>query len=215
MDYLMIGSISSFQPQIQGFQSPRQAIVKEEVNLNSDLKEGSSGTLESESSKLARKALSELSQKEREQVQKLKNRDVEVKAHEQAHLSAAGSLAIGGASFTYTKGPNGVRYATGGEVNIDTSAVANDPVATIKKAGTIRRAALAPANPSQQDQLVASQASTLEQEARIELSREVQKEKEDETSSETEQSGEEKSDSNNSFVNKSNLSPGSLINLTV
>ena len=211
----MIGSISSFQPQIQGFQSPRQAIAKEEVISDSTLKEGNSGTLESESSKLARKALSELSQKEQEQVQKLKNRDLEVKAHEQAHLSAAGSLAIGGASFTYTKGSNGVRYATGGEVNIDTSAVANDPIATIKKAATIRRAALAPANPSQQDQLVANQASALEQEARIELSQEAQKEKEDEADTETEQSKEENSGSDSNLVASTNLSPGSLINLTV
>ncbi len=211
----MIGSISSFQPQIQGFQSPRQTIAKEEVNSDSTLKEGNSGTLESESSKLARKALSELSRKEREQVQELTNRDLEVKAHEQAHLSAAGSLAIGGASFTYTKGPNGVRYATGGEVNIDTSAVANDPIATIKKAATIRRAALAPANPSQQDQLVANQASALEQEARIELSQEAQKQKEDEADTETEQSKEENSGSDSSLEASTNLSPGSLINLTV
>lgn len=102
-------------------------------------------------------------------VQELVARDREVRTHEQAHLSAAGAHATSGASFTYERGPNGVLYATGGEVSIDSSPVPNDPQATIAKAEVIQRAALAPANPSAQDRSVAAQASQMETQARTEL----------------------------------------------
>jgi len=105
------------------------------------------------------------------QIQWLKNRDREVRTHEQAHLSAAGGIAVSGASFSYTVGPDGQRYAVGGEVGIDTSAVAGDPAATLRKAETIRRAALAPAQPSAQDYSVASRATAMASKATIELMR--------------------------------------------
>ncbi len=111
----------------------------------------------------------ELTEAEQQQVQKLQARDREVRTHEQAHLSAAGGLAIGGASFTFQAGPNGQRYAVGGEVSIDTSAVPGDPKATLQKAETIRRAALAPAEPSSQDFRVAAEASQMAARARQEL----------------------------------------------
>ena len=62
----------------------------------------------------------------------------------------------------------------GGEVRIDTSPVEGDPEATLLKAQQIRRAALAPANPSAQDRNVAAKASSLESQARQELLREKQ-----------------------------------------
>ncbi len=102
-------------------------------------------------------------------LEKLKARDREVRAHEQAHLSAAGGLATGGASFTYQSGPDGNRYAIGGEVNIDTSSTPGDPEATIRKAETIRRAALAPAEPSGQDRQVAAATASMIAKAQIEL----------------------------------------------
>jgi hypothetical protein len=98
-------------------------------------------------------------------------RDREVRAHEQAHLAGAGGIARGGASFSFATGPDGKRYAVGGEVSIDTSAVDGDPSATLIKAEQIRRAALAPAQPSAQDLLVASQATAMANEARAELVR--------------------------------------------
>jgi len=98
----------------------------------------------------------------------LKQRDTEVRTHEQAHLSAAGAYAAGGASFSYTTGPNGKRYATGGEVPIDI-AKESSPAATILKMQTVRRAALAPANPSSTDRAIAAQASAKELQARKEL----------------------------------------------
>ncbi|MDO8844801.1 putative metalloprotease CJM1_0395 family protein [Methylicorpusculum sp.] len=102
-------------------------------------------------------------------IESLKARDREVRAHEQAHISASGGLATGGASFTYQQGPDGKRYAIGGEVNIDTSPVPGDPRATLRKAETIRRAALAPANPSGQDYKVASKAAQMATKAQMDL----------------------------------------------
>lgn len=107
-----------------------------------------------------------------QELAQLKARDREVRAHEAAHAAAAGSVATGGPQFTFTRGSDGRLYAVGGEVNIDTSPVPNDPEATIQKARTIRAAALAPANPSAQDRAVAAQASQMEAQARRELQQE-------------------------------------------
>jgi hypothetical protein len=111
----------------------------------------------------------QLSQDQQRQVTKLKQRDQEVRAHEAAHMAAAGGLASGGASFSYERGPDGRLYAVGGEVGIDTSAIKGDPEATLRKAQQIRAAALAPAQPSAQDQAVAAQAAAMEAAARSEL----------------------------------------------
>jgi hypothetical protein len=113
-------------------------------------------------------ATEELTEEEQQQVQELTSRDREVRQHEQAHMAAAGGHARGGPSYEYTTGPDNRRYATGGEVSIDTSK-ANDPAATISKAQAIYRAALAPAEPSSQDRSVASAAKQMEAEARREM----------------------------------------------
>ena len=109
-----------------------------------------------------------LDQQELAQLQKLKQRDTEVRTHEQAHLSAASQYARSGASFTYQKGPDGASYAIGGEVGIDV-AKESTPEATITKMQTIKRAALAPATPSGADKRIAAQAGTKEAQARQEL----------------------------------------------
>jgi len=115
----------------------------------------------------------DLTPEEEEQVAKLKQRDAEVRAHEQAHLAAAGSLATGGIQYQYQTGPDGKQYAIGGSVQLDTSKE-KSPEATIQKAQQIRRAALAPADPSPQDVKVASQALQMEAEARREINEEPQ-----------------------------------------
>lgn len=101
-------------------------------------------------------------------VAQLKARDTEVRQHEQAHMATAGGLATSGASYTYQRGPNGVDYAIGGEVHIDTSP-GRTPQETIERARTIQAAALAPASPSGADQAVAAQAQQMELQARTEL----------------------------------------------
>ncbi|MGY6277565.1 putative metalloprotease CJM1_0395 family protein [Methylomonas sp. MgM2] len=117
--------------------------------------------------------ISEINQDQQRQLQILKDRDREVRNHEQAHLSAAGGLAVSGASFQFATGPDRQRYAVGGEVSIDTSAVANDPAATLRKAEMIRRAALAPVQPSAQDYNVANRAAAMANKARVDLLRDT------------------------------------------
>lgn len=113
----------------------------------------------------------ELSPEARQQLEKLKARDQQVRAHEAAHMTAGGSLVRGGASYTYQQGPDGRRYAVGGEVSLDASPVRDDPRATIAKAERIRAAALAPADPSAQDRSVAAQAAAMASQAAAELAR--------------------------------------------
>ncbi len=112
-----------------------------------------------------------LSDRERREVEELKKRDQEVRAHEQAHLAAAGGYAAGGPRYTYKTGPDGKRYAVGGEVPIDVSEVPNNPEATLQKALTVRRAALAPANPSAADRAIAAKAANMAAKARREMAK--------------------------------------------
>ena len=108
-------------------------------------------------------------------IDELKARDAEVRQHEQAHMAAAGGLAVSGASYTYQRGPNGVNYAIGGEVQIDTSP-GGTPEETIARAATIQAAALAPAGPSGADRAVAAQAQQMETQARAELAQQQSQE---------------------------------------
>lgn len=110
----------------------------------------------------------ELSEEEKQQVEELKRRDQEVRTHEHAHVAAGGQHVRGGISYEYQTGPDGKRYAVGGEVSIDTSPE-SDPEDTIRKAQTIRQAALAPAEPSGQDRKAAAAAAQMEIKARQEV----------------------------------------------
>ncbi len=118
----------------------------------------------------------ELSEQEKKEVEKLKTRDQEVRDHERAHMMAGGTLVRKGASYQYETGPDGKRYAVGGEVSIDASPVEDNPEATIRKMQQVKRAALAPAEPSSQDRAVAASASQKEAQARVELRQEATEE---------------------------------------
>jgi hypothetical protein len=113
----------------------------------------------------------QLSEQEQRQLAELRARDREVRAHERAHLLAAGRYANGGPQYDLTRGPDGRYYATGGSVSIDTSPEPGDPQATIDKAEQVKRAALAPAQPSGQDLQVAAQAEAMRVKAQTELRR--------------------------------------------
>lgn len=108
-----------------------------------------------------------LNEAEEKQVQDLKERDREVRAHEQAHARVGGAYASA-PSYTFQQGPDGKRYAIGGEVQIDT-AKERTPEATIRKMQIVIRAATAPAEPSSQDLKVAQQARSQLAEAQAEL----------------------------------------------
>lgn len=109
-----------------------------------------------------------LTPEQQQMVSELQARDREVRAHEAAHKSAGGSLA-GGMSFSYQTGPDGRRYAIGGEVSIDTGG-GGDPQDTIAKMRQVVSAALAPAEPSAQDRAVAAAARATMAEAQRQLS---------------------------------------------
>lgn len=118
----------------------------------------------------------DLTEEEERQVRELKQRDAEVRAHEQAHATAGGPYASA-PSYEYTVGPDGKRYAVSGEVKIDASAVPNNPEATVRKMDVVIRAALAPADPSPQDMQVARKA----QQERLQAQAEIREQKKQET----------------------------------
>lgn len=117
----------------------------------------------------------EQQQREQLEIAELVSRDQEVRSHEQAHAAVGGQYA-GSPTYTYTRGPDGKRYAVGGEVGIDTGPVANDPEATLNKMDVVIRAALAPAEPSAQDRQVAAQALGQMAEARVQLAQQQRSE---------------------------------------
>lgn len=112
--------------------------------------------------------IQQLTPAEEKMVQELKTRDQEVKTHEMAHLANAGQYAKGGATYSYQQGPDGRRYAIGGEVPIDLSKE-KTPEQTIRKMEAIKRAAMAPAEPSSADRSVAAAATATETQARQEV----------------------------------------------
>ncbi|WP_044419104.1 putative metalloprotease CJM1_0395 family protein [Halarcobacter anaerophilus] len=113
----------------------------------------------------------ELTSEEKSQLNELKAVDAKVRAHEAAHQS--GPAAVGGASYTYAKGPDGVMYAVAGEVpvQIETS---SEPQETISNLQGVIATALAPADPSPQDISIASKARVLMMKAQQEFAQETQ-----------------------------------------
>ena len=100
------------------------------------------------------------------QIDRLKQIEEKVKAHEAAHKAVGGNLASS-ASYSFTQGPDGRSYITGGEVQIDMSD-GKTPQETVSRMQQVIRAALAPADPSGQDRAVAAQAASRMAEAQQE-----------------------------------------------
>jgi len=103
-------------------------------------------------------------------ISRLKAVEQEVVKHEAAHKAAGGELA-GSVTYTYTVGPDGRRYITGGEVSISMP-TGSTPEETVRNMSRVVAAALAPAEPSVQDRAVAARATAIEQKARAEASAE-------------------------------------------
>ena len=175
------------------------ATVQEARNIGEEKPRDSSNTAQN---KVDLKAENNdgLTDAERRKVQALKARDRQVREHERAHQIAGGHYA---SSPTYrtVRGPDGKLYAVGGEVKIDTSIVPNNPEATIRKMQTVKRAALAPQEPSSADRAVAAEAD-----AKIMRARQEIQERKIEESKEREEKGD-------NFVDKNrNLSDAKKIN---
>lgn len=156
----------------QAVESPQRSILdvkKSESGQRSGRQnDAQDGAAKSDTSRKKANEVGQLDLQERQQVLRLAARDREVRAHEAAHAAVGGKYA-GSPSYTYTRGPDGKTYAVGGEVSISVSEVPGDPQATLEKAEVVRRAALAPAQPSAQDRQVAAKAGQMALEARAEL----------------------------------------------
>lgn len=98
-------------------------------------------------------------------LQRLQDRDAKVRAHELAHVMAAGGQAQGLPQYTYQTGPDGRSYAVGGAVNISISS-SGDAEGDARQAETARRAALATGETSTRDALTANQAGDMAARAR-------------------------------------------------
>ena len=103
------------------------------------------------------------------QIRKLEQTQREVIAHEAAHQAAAGEFG-GAVSYTYTEGPDGKRYITGGEVPIKLKQ-GDTPEETLRNMQKVQAAANAPADPSGQDRQVAAKAAAIASKARAQASR--------------------------------------------
>jgi hypothetical protein len=123
--------------------------------------------------KASARSTGELDPAELAKLRELQAIDRKVHAHESAHAAVAGNLG-GAKSFSYVTGPDGVRYAVAGEVDISFGESSN-PSVTLENAARVRAAALAPADPSSQDLRVAARAQQLILQAQLELSREPAK----------------------------------------
>ena len=119
---------------------------------------------------------------EKNVVRELQKRDREVRAHEQAHAAALGPYKKGGPKYQFERGPDGRQYAVGGSVPVDLSPE-KTPEETRRKAQTIRRAALAPKDPSGTDFQVAAKAAQMGATARAEISKERKSDKTEPASS--------------------------------
>ncbi len=135
-------------------------------------------TISDDSSTKDKQRAEELAQQQK--ISELRARDREVKAHEQAHMSAGG-VATGSPSYSFEVGPDGKKYAVEGEVSVDLGTVKGNPRATITKMQKVYNAALAPANPSIQDMRVANSAARIIAQAQSQLLEQITGASEDES----------------------------------
>ena len=97
------------------------------------------------------------SEADEEFLRQLRERDQEVRAHEQAHAAALGPYA-GIIEYTYQIGPDGRAYAIGGSIEVNMRRESS-PAADLFKAQTIARAATGAGDPSDADMAVAARAT--------------------------------------------------------
>ncbi|AWY99760.1 SprA-related family protein [Rhodobiaceae bacterium] len=163
--YLQSASLNSsraggvFAPSAPGVDSAQQA---QENGAGRGLLDqtGNSRKVEGGSSAAKSGSQDDLTPEEEAEVERLKKREEEVKAHEAAHAAAGGGV-TGGISYSYTTGPDDKEYITDGEIQIDTSSGGSDPAAVIAKMEAVIRSAYAPSEPSSKDRQVAAQAQQI------------------------------------------------------
>lgn len=92
----------------------------------------------------------DLTDAEKQSVDRLRQRDAQVRQEEQAHAGTAGAMA-GPIIYEYATGPDGRRYAVGGSVSVRLSNPSGDPAKFADAAAKLSAAANAAHNPSAAD----------------------------------------------------------------
>ena len=103
----------------------------------------------------------QLSAEERAAVDRLRQRDSQVRLEDEAHAAVAGDLA-GPISYVYQRGPDGRLYAVGGSVPIKAQAVSGNPEEAKRLGARIAAAAHAATNPSDADLAAANRGYGLQ-----------------------------------------------------
>lgn len=147
-----------------------QSRTNENANALHEKSEKNQSIIKAEADKKKAESKEDKAEDEKEaQIRELKQIQNEVTAHEAAHQAAAGEFG-GAVSYTYTKGPDGQSYITGGEVPIRMKEGAT-PEETVRNMQKVQAAANAPADPSGQDMRVAAKAAAIAMKAKSEMSR--------------------------------------------
>jgi len=89
-------------------------------------------------------------------LEKFRNKDAEIRTHEQAHASIGHTTTP--ISYNYQEGPDGKMYAVGGSVRLETS-IPDDPKAAAFKLDMLQKAASGPSNLSGADGAIATQSN--------------------------------------------------------
>ncbi|MBR1658069.1 MAG: hypothetical protein IJ697_06345 [Synergistaceae bacterium] len=140
----------------------------EALKKDSERSEKNQSIIKAEADKRKAEAKEDKAEDEKDaQVRELKQIENEVIAHEAAHQAAAGEFG-GAVSYTYTEGPDGHKYITGGEVPIRFKEGAT-PEETLRNMQRVQAAASAPADPSGQDRQVAAKAAAIASRVRGEI----------------------------------------------
>ena len=140
----------------------------EALKKDSERSEKNQSIIKAEADKRKAEAKEDKAEDEKDaQVRELKQIENEVIAHEAAHQAAAGEFG-GAVSYTYTEGPDGHKYITGGEVPIRFKEGAT-PEETLRNMQRVHAAASAPADPSGQDRQVAAKAAAIASKVRGEI----------------------------------------------
>ena len=187
-------------------QSNDRGVENNTGNSSGDKTSNAENNTQNNDKNAGQKNIGELSLEEQRIVTELQAADTNVRAHEAAHMAAGGGL-TSPASYTYEQGPDNKMYAVAGEVGISTGE-GNTPQESLNKAQTIRRAALAPADPSPQDLKVAAQAASMEMSARAQIMQEKMAQNSQNTNNSNETSGDAVNSAENSTENSNVNSTG-------
>jgi hypothetical protein len=151
----------------------RQAMY-EELRASRESKADDSGGESQESDPASQAEV----KREKAEIQELEQTDHRIRTRGQAQATAAGNP--GKVSYRYQVGPDGRLYVVSGEVSFDTSAVPDDPEATLRKAEQIADAAFVPGDSPSADRRAAIMAAMLKAEARRQLARQQESDKDTE-----------------------------------